>query len=80
MLRAAAVTGHPAYFQPLKSLIRNAMAGEEARFELRPSSIPAVLKETFGPFFMGGAEFDPVAIFRSRGYPESKLSLLRLNS
>ncbi|MFE1408311.1 hypothetical protein ACFW5D_32785 [Streptomyces sp. NPDC058770] len=54
LLRAAAVTGHPAYFQPLKSLIRNAMAGEEARFELRTVGLheaSGVLEslETYGP-------------------------------
>ncbi|MFF2328376.1 MULTISPECIES: hypothetical protein [unclassified Streptomyces] len=76
LLRAAAATGHPAYFQPLKRLIRKAMAGEEARFALPPGPGPAVLKETFGPFVIGEAAFDPVSILRSRGYPESKLSLI----
>lgn len=76
LLRAAAATGHPAYFQPLKRLIRNAMTGEESRFRLRSGASPAVLKETFGPFVAGETEFDPVAILRSRGYPDSKLSLI----
>jgi hypothetical protein len=74
--RAAAATGHPSYFQPLKRLIRSAMVGQDAQFTLWPAAGPVVLKETFGPFVIGEVEFDPLGILRRCGYPISMLSLI----
>jgi hypothetical protein len=69
LLRAAAATGHRAYFQPVKRLIRKELVGEQATFEIEPSPHRVVIKETLGPFVHEEATFDPVRLLAAAGYP-----------
>lgn len=77
LLRAAAATGHRAYFQPLKRIIRQlSVGGSATQFELPPSGDRIVIKETFGPFLLVEARFDPVMLLTARGYPKELITVL----
>ncbi|MDH6492282.1 hypothetical protein [Streptomyces sp. SAI-127] len=75
VLRATAATGHRAYFQPFKRIVRHTLIGEDSRFVLPSGPGPVVLKETLGPFLLAESLFDPVAVLSGLERP-SRLSVI----
>jgi hypothetical protein len=78
LLQATACAGYRSYFQPIKRLIRKLFLGENARWELRPSSTVVVVKETFGPFVPAEVAFDPVELLLHKGYRPEQLTLVTM--
>jgi hypothetical protein len=78
VLRAAAATGHRAYFQPVKRILRQASVGRPEDFVVDPGTERIVVKETFGPFLPAEARFDPVALLAAAGYPVERVNLVVL--
>jgi hypothetical protein len=72
LLRVFGAAGVPAYYQPLKNVLRWQMQGE-----VRPWSLPAggrvYLKETLGPYTLLEAGFNPLAALLEAGLPRERL-------
>lgn len=79
MLRVFAASGVPAYFQPLKNILRWRMQGGEAGWVL--PHLPGgmiYLKETLGPYTQAEAAFNPLQVLLQAGLPPERCSLLIL--
>jgi hypothetical protein len=75
------LAGFPAYYQPVKSALRTAFAGDRPAPWILPAadSNPAIFtKETQGPYSLGECLFIPLRILIEAGYPPSKLRLIVL--
>lgn len=75
------LTGFPSYYQPVKSMLRTAFAGQQPEPWILPSvqEHPRIFtKETQGPYSLGECLFIPMQILIEAGYPPSKLHLIVL--
>jgi hypothetical protein len=72
------VAGLPAYFQPVKSVLRHAMTGSRATW-LPPSGGHAVSKEVAGPYRIAECLYVPLDLLVEAGFPPDRLHLLILD-
>lgn len=68
MLRVFSALNIPSYYQPLKTILRSLMQGEEGGFTF-PEEAVLFIKEAIGPFTHSEASLDPLAILLEAGYP-----------
>jgi hypothetical protein len=75
------LAGFPSYYQPVKSMLRTAFAGDQPVPWILPAADahPGIFtKETQGPYTLGECLFIPLQILVEAGYPPSKLHLIVL--
>jgi hypothetical protein len=75
------LAGFPSYYQPVKSMLRSAFAGQRPDPWNLPSTQehPRIFtKETQGPYTLGECLFIPLQVLIEAGYPPSKLHLIVL--
>lgn len=70
------VAGVPAYYQPLKSMLRHALTGARAK-AWAPGGVECLFaKETFGPYSLAECLFLPVDVLLDAGYPTSRIHVI----
>ncbi|MDR3519263.1 MAG: sulfotransferase family protein [Azospirillaceae bacterium] len=76
------IAGVPAFYQPVKAMLRQALTGCEIIPWPVPSSVdhPTIFaKETAGPYSLAECLYMPVEALVAAGYPSSKLHLIMLD-
>jgi hypothetical protein len=76
------VAGLPAYFQPVKAVLRHALTGGKADLWLLPTpeTQPHIVsKDVAGPYLRAECLFIPLQLLIEAGYPPEKLHLLLLD-
>lgn len=72
------MAGLPAYFQPVKSVLRHVMTGSSARWTL-PAAMQVVSKEVAGPYRLAECLYIPLDLLVEAGFPPNRLHLLVLD-
>lgn len=72
VFRAAGMLSH---HQPLKSVLRCLLQGQEETYTL-PEVSQLLMRETLGPYTLTEAAFDPLAVLLKAGVPREKLHLI----
>lgn len=75
MLRVFGALNMPAYFQPLKNILRWQLVGGSWAWEI-PAGRPVFAKETLGPYTLAEATFNPLELLHTAGYPLDKIHLI----
>jgi hypothetical protein len=76
------VAGLPAYFQPVKAILRHALTGGDAAPWILPPPMdsPFILsKDVAGPYLLAECLYIPLQMLIEAGYPPTKLHLLVLD-
>lgn len=82
LLNLFGVAGLPAYFQPVKAVLRHALTGGEADPWLLPTreTQPHIAsKDVAGPYLAAECLYIPLQLLIEAGYPPDKLHLLALD-
>ncbi len=71
--------GVPAFYQPLKALLRyRLVAGELPDWRLPEDTGTVCIKETSGPYTVAECLFNPLSVLLDAGYPAARITLVTL--
>ena len=73
------VAGMPAYYQPIKSMLRHHLIGQSCEGWAVSDEDCIFAKETFGPYSVHECLFQPVDILLQAGYPAEKIHIIVLD-
>lgn len=74
-LRLFSAAGIPAYYQPLKAILRRRAQGMSGDFNV-PSHNTLFVKETLGPYSLAESHFNPIDVLLAAGFPKDKLTVI----
>jgi hypothetical protein len=69
--------GIPAHHQPLKSVLRCLLQGQEESYSI-PQVKQLLLRETLGPYTLAEAAFNPLELLLQAGVPRAKLRVIMM--
>src|SRR5258708_43395 len=77
-VRVFAQAGIPAWYQPLKAILRGFLDGQDIHFSFPDTEDPIFIKEAIGPYTKIESEFNPLDILLQAGVPKKKIYLISL--